>query len=120
MNDIDRPTANSARATRAYPVTPAPLLAAIGRAVEKLPHWTLEASEAGEVRAVRTTRLLRFKDDVAARVYPETDGSRVELTSASRLGKGDLGQNPRNLKELLRALETEIDDQDRPSPPPES
>ena len=109
MNEIDRPTQNSARAVRAYPVAPAPLLAAIGRAVEKLPRWTLEASEAGEVRAVRTTRLLRFKDDVTARVSPAPEGARVELTSASRLGKGDLGQNPRNLEELLRAIETETD-----------
>ena len=109
MNEIDRPTPNSARAVRAYPVVPASLLAAIRRAVEKLPRWTLEASETSEVRTVRQTRLFRFKDDVTARVSPDPEGAHLELTSASRLGKGDLGQNPRNLRELLRAIETEID-----------
>ena len=42
---------------------------------------------------------------MTARVYPDPDGARLELTSASRLGKGDLGQNPRNLEELLRAVD---------------
>jgi len=104
---IDRPTPNSASATRSYPVDPARLLAAVRRAVEGLPRWRLEAQEGDGVRAVRTTRLLRFKDDVTARVYPDAGGARLELTSASRLGKGDLGQNPRNLKELARAVDRE-------------
>lgn len=30
--------------------------------------------------------------------------TRVDATSRSRIGKGDLGQNPRNLAELVRAL----------------
>ena len=60
------------------------------------------------MRAVRETRLFRFADDVTARVAPYPDGARLELTSASRLGKGDLGQNPRNLTELLRAVDREV------------
>lgn len=115
MNEIDRPTPNSARAVRTYPIAPAPLLAATGRAVQKLPRWTLEASEAGGARAVRKTRLLRFKDDVTARVSQDPQGARIDLTSTSRLGKGDLGQNPRNLKELLRAVDREINE---PGPSP--
>ena len=59
------------------------------------------------MRAVRKTRLFGFEDDVTARVYPDPDGARLELTSASRLGKGDLGQNSRNLAELLRAVDRE-------------
>jgi len=108
LTEIERPTPNSARATRAYPVDPERLLAALHRAVGRLPRWRLEASEGSEVRAVRTTRLLRFKDDVAARVSPAPDGARLELQSASRVGKGDLGQNPRNLKELLEAVDREV------------
>jgi uncharacterized protein (DUF1499 family) len=42
---------------------------------------------------------------VEARVEAAGDGSRAELSSASRLGKSDLGQNPRNLQELLEALD---------------
>jgi len=105
---MDRPTANSARAVRTYPVAPERLLSAVRRAVEGLPRWSLEASEGSEVRgAVRATRLFRFEDDVTVRVYPDPDGARAELTSASRVGRGDLGQNPRNLKELLRAIDRE-------------
>ena len=106
---MDRPTPNSARATRTYPVDPHHLLPAVRRAVEGLPRWRLAASEEDEVRAVRKTRLLGFEDDVTARVRPDPDGARLDLTSASRLGKGDLGQNPRNLTELLRAIDRETD-----------
>lgn len=102
---MDRPTPNSARAARTYPVDPARLLSAVRQAVEGLSRWRLVASEGDEVRAVRKTRLFRFEDDVTAWVYPDPDGARLELTSVSRLGKGDLGQNPRNLDELLRAVD---------------
>ncbi|MDP8900977.1 MAG: DUF1499 domain-containing protein [Actinomycetota bacterium] len=94
MSETDRPTPNSARATRTYPVAPGRLLPAVRRAVEGLPRWSLEAPGRSEVRAVRKTRLFRFRDDVTARVYPDPDGARLELTSTSRLGRGDLGQNP--------------------------
>ena len=102
---MDRPTPNSARAARTYPVAPGHLLPAVRRAVEGLPRWSLEVSEGNEVRAVRKTLLFRFADDVTARVYPDPGGARLELESTSRLGKGDLGQNPRNLEELLRDVD---------------
>ena len=102
---MDRPTPNSARAARTYPVDPGRLLPAVRRAVEGLHRWRLVASEGDEVRAVRKTRLFGFRDDVTARVSPHPDGARLELASASRLGRGDLGQNPRNLAELLRAVD---------------
>jgi uncharacterized protein (DUF1499 family) len=105
VNEIERPTPNSARAVRTYPVAPDRLLAAFIRAVETLPRWSAGPSGEGEVRAVRTTRLLRFRDDVKVRVFAEGAGAGAELTSNSRIGKGDLGQNPRNIKELLRAVE---------------
>ena len=107
MNERERPTPNSARATRTYPVAPGRLIPAVRRAVEGLPRWNLEAAEGSEVRAVRTTRLFRFIDDVTARVHPDPDGARLQLKSASRLGRGDLGQNPHNLEELLRAIDRE-------------
>ena len=107
LKERGRPTPNSARAARTYPVAPGRLLPAVRRAVEGLPRWSLEAADGGEVRAVRKTRLFRFADDVTARVCPDPEGARLELTSASRLGRGDLGQNPRNLEELLRAVDRE-------------
>ena len=56
----------------------------------------------------RTTRLLRFVDDI--HVTLESVGKEgepktiVRAESKSRVGKGDLGQNPRNLRELRAAL----------------
>ncbi len=79
MNEIERPTPNSARAVRTYPVAPGRLLAAFGRAVETLPRWSAGPSGEGEVRAVRTTRLLRFRDDVKIRVFAEGAGAGAEL-----------------------------------------
>ena len=45
---------------------------------------------------------------MTARVTPAPDGARLELASASRVGEGDLGQNPRNIKELLEAVDREV------------
>lgn len=45
---------------------------------------------------------------MTARVTPAPHGARLELTSASRVGKGDLGQNPRNIEELVRAVDREV------------
>lgn len=108
MEDFERPTQNSARTTRLYPRTPDEILAAIGRAVERLPDWTLESSGDGKLRAVRQTRLFRFKDDVRVSVEEQETGSEAHFESASRVGKSDLGQNPRNLTELISAVEQEL------------
>lgn len=104
---MERPTANSARTVRTYPTAPERLLPALQRTIEDLPRWTILSSEDDELRAVRTTRLLRFKDDVTVRLLPHGEGTRAEFFSASRVGRGDLGQNPRNLKELIRALDNQ-------------
>lgn len=108
MNDFERPTPNQARTTRAYPRTPDEVLAAAGRAVEKLPRWTLESSADGELHAVRETRVFRFKDDVRVSVEEQDTGSEARFESASRVGRSDLGQNPRNLKELISAIDREL------------
>ena len=110
MNEIERPTPNSARAVRTYPVAPERLLAAARRAVETLPRWNVETSGEDEIRAIRATRLLRFRNDIKVRVYAESTGAGGEITSASRMGKGDFGQNPRNIQELLQALAREVGD----------
>jgi hypothetical protein len=107
VNEIERPSPNSARAIRTHPVAPERLLAPFRRAVERLPNWNAEASGENGVRAVRTRRLFRFRDDVKVRVYARADGAGSELTGASRVGKNDLGQNSRNIKELLQAVERE-------------
>lgn len=85
--------------------------------VRDLPGWRLESQETAPDGAVtlhctRTTRLWRFVDDVEVRVelaekspVPGADvASVVRVASRSRIGQGDLGQNPRNIRELLDGL----------------
>lgn len=78
--------------------------------VETQSKWTLASVDEEDdavvaMHLIRTTPLFRFKDDVRIRLAPEAHGTRLTAESRSRVGKGDLGQNPRNLKELLRVLE---------------
>lgn len=55
---------------------------------------------------VRTTGIMRYRDDVWLVAQPMEDGSlTLHAESRSRVGKGDLGQNPRNLRALMQALQ---------------
>jgi uncharacterized protein (DUF1499 family) len=77
-------------------------------AVAALPRWAIvEANTpAGTLHVTRRTLVWRFTDDVRLRFEPTADGGcRILGESRSRVGKGDLGQNARNLKELRAALE---------------
>jgi uncharacterized protein (DUF1499 family) len=91
------------------PTDPATLRQEVIAWVDGQPHWTvLEASDGRphQLHLVRRTRVLRFPDDVHVTIEaaPRGDGSLLTAESRSRFGKGDLGQNPRNLKELIRGL----------------
>lgn len=106
--DSERPTPNSAQTRRAYSATPERLTAAIEEAIESLPRWALQNSADGELHATRQTRLFGFEDDVTVRIVEQASGSEARFESASRVGKGDLGQNPRNLRELLETIDREL------------
>lgn len=108
MSDFERPTPNSARATRRYPVSLQELESAVEKAVENLPRWKLESRDNEEVRAVRQTRIFRFKDDVIVSISPADNGLEARFHSASRIGKGDMGQNPRNLRELIQEINEQL------------
>ena len=88
------------------PLPPAEALARVEAVVRSLPRWQVESvdRDAGVLRATRRTRLWRFVDDVTVRVEAAPGGSRVHARSQARLGKGDFGQNRRNLRALFRAL----------------
>ena len=63
----------------------------------------VDSAEA-ELHLVRTSRLFRFRDDVTVWVEGRGGGCAIRARSASRVGRGDLGQNPRNLRVLMRAI----------------
>jgi uncharacterized protein (DUF1499 family) len=91
--------------TLEVPLRPADLAALVTKSAQSLPRWELaEQNQAGDVilfHFVRTTGLVGYKDDIRVRIEPAGEGSRLSAESRSRVGKGDLGQNPRNLRELL-------------------
>lgn len=96
---------NIAVATHDVPV---PLASAPGLVVEAalgLPRWRHEGTRGAVIWLTRRTRLFRFVDDVHVLAEPGPDGARLILRSASRVGKDDLGQNARNLQELIAALD---------------
>ena len=99
----------SASTARSYTVDRAEFLAAVEAAVEKLPGWALARSSDGEVRATRRTRMFGFVDDTTVRFASLPDGgTHAVFVSVSRIGIWDLGQNGRNLKELLAAIDDEL------------
>jgi len=58
----------------------------------------------GRIEATDTTRWFGFKDDVVVRVRPEGTGSRVDVRSLSRVGRGDVGKNAARVRAYLHAL----------------
>jgi len=97
---------------RHYAVAPERVVEAVEAAVRDLPRWTLQGSGSGPaghaLQAEARTRVFRFVDDVTVRVSASGDGSDVSVRSASRIGKWDFGQNARNVRELLAALDARL------------
>ena len=62
---------------------------------------TSQSPEKGEIQAVATTRVFRFKDDVTISIG--RDGQ-VNVRSRSRIGKGDLGTNARRIRDFQASL----------------
>ena len=60
----------------------------------------------GLIEAVARTPIMGFRDDIAIRIRPAREGARVDLRSASRYGRSDLGANASR----IRALIEDIDD----------
>lgn len=70
--------------------------------------WEIvEADEAdGKIEATATTPWFGFKDDVVVRVSPAGDGSRIDVRSVSRIGRGDMGQNAKRVRAYIDRLES--------------
>jgi uncharacterized protein (DUF1499 family) len=72
--------------------------------------WEVTARDRdrGEIRAVATTRVFRFKDDVTITIGREGEGVVVNVRSHSRIGKGDLGTNARRIRQFQAELAKRI------------
>jgi hypothetical protein len=60
----------------------------------------------GLIEAVARTPILGFRDDVVVRVRATPDGARIDVRSASRYGRGDLGTNAARVRGLI----SDVDD----------
>lgn len=69
--------------------------------------WEIAAASAanGRIEATDTTRIMGFKDDVVIRVQAAGNKTQVDMRSASRAGKGDLGLNAKRIRQFLADLE---------------
>jgi uncharacterized protein (DUF1499 family) len=56
---------------------------------------------AGRLEAVDRTFALKLPDDITIRIRPRADGSRIDIRSASRVGRHDLGGNARRIRAFL-------------------
>jgi uncharacterized protein (DUF1499 family) len=91
------------------------------RAAGRIRTWE-HIGEAGEgnvslILFVRTSRVWKFKDDII--IVIENLGSKRMISgkSASRIGIGDLGQNPRNLKRFMAELRAVLEGAGSPAAP---
>lgn len=70
--------------------------------------WAIVAAAPKEnrIEATATTLMFGFKDDVVIRITAFERGSRIDVRSVSRLGRGDLGANAKRIRAYLRQLST--------------
>lgn len=86
--------------------------AALALADGGLKRWTVVESddEEGIILAESRTFWLRMVDDVRIHVTLDDNGqTRVDVASASRKGRGDLGTNARRVGRFLRALDGRLE-----------
>lgn len=66
-------------------------------------------ARAGVLEATDHTLLVGFADDIVVRVDGSVNRSRVDVRSASRYGRHDLGQNAQRVRRFLAELQTRVD-----------
>jgi uncharacterized protein (DUF1499 family) len=118
--DTDNPSAYGGPALaekqeRAYPdIRPLVLQAApevvfdLALSVGRGMGWKIvsEDRKQGRIEATATTFWFGFKDDVVVRLTPVNEGTRVDIRSASRVGKSDVGTNAKRVREFLENMKT--------------
>jgi uncharacterized protein (DUF1499 family) len=69
--------------------------------------WDLADANRGEgrIEAVDTSLLYGFKDDVVVRIRADGGGSALDVRSASRVGRSDVGANAARIRKLLQRME---------------
>jgi uncharacterized protein (DUF1499 family) len=58
----------------------------------------------GRIEATQTSRFYGFKDDLVVRVREKDGRVAVDLRSKSRVGRSDMGQNAKRIREFIARL----------------
>jgi hypothetical protein len=79
----------------------------------------------GVIEAVARTPILGFRDDVVLRIRGTADGARIDVRSASRYGRHDLGTNASRVRNLIDDIDTVLatpqpQKKQAPTPPPQA
>ena len=72
----------------------------------------------GLIEAIARTPILGFRDDVVVRVRPTGDGARIDVRSASRYGRHDLGTNAARVRNLISDIDDVLALPQKPVPAP--
>jgi hypothetical protein len=75
----------------------------------------------GIIEAVARTPILGFRDDVVVRIRPTIDGARIDVRSASRYGRHDVGTNAKRVRSLIEDIDDVLSTpppQKKSAPPP--
>ncbi len=92
---------------RRYAKTREEVLASVQTVLQKLPGWKIEKHHEIQGRLqVERRGFMGLGESVDLYVVQGQDGiTTLEITSRSRAGKGDFGQNRRNIMKFLSALD---------------
>jgi hypothetical protein len=74
----------------------------------------------GAIEAVARTPILGFRDDIVVRIRPTIDGARIDVRSASRYGRHDLGTNAKRVRSLIEDIDDVLSTpqpEKKPAPP---
>lgn len=112
-NEVDYPGPETARQQRAaypqlQPITlNMPLISAMdaAKATMQARGWEIAGATGTTIEATATTRWFGFKDDVVVRMTETAKGVQVDMRSASRVGKSDVGTNAERIQAFLEDLE---------------
>jgi len=111
-NEVDYPGAETARQQlAAYPelkpiTLNMPLASAMeaAKAIIQARGWQVAETTSNTIEATATTRWFGFKDDVVIRMTETGNGVKVDMRSASRVGKSDVGTNAERIQKFLEDL----------------
>ena len=97
-------------APRQYDAEPAEVLSAVESVIRERERWSVSRvdGERGLVEAEVRTKTVQFVDDLSVEVTAEDGRTGVSAHSRSRVGRGDLGQNARTIREFFERLDTRL------------